>query len=263
MPENEGPRDRAGGIHRLPRRVGDHVPAAEREQPCADRQHECPGPDLPTRGRGRPAAGGREPPPHRDERGDGDDLDGGERRLHPPAVNDAGVVDGREHEDDAGREAALPALLEGDEDGGVPREHHRDGRQDPGVHGPEHRPAPEEAGGGAERLGEEHVDPAGARERRGQLGADQRPAHGEGSGGEPGERDGRGRGEEPRDLGGLDEDRRADDDAHHHGGGLRQTEGAPERGRRHAGGAYTSVSGGLRAWREAKMYHSDHLAGAS
>ena len=96
----------------------------------------------------------------------------------------------------------------------------------PGVDAPEVGPAPHEGHARGERLAQEHVDAAGVREGRGQLGADQGADEGEDAGQRPGDEDaGDGR-HFAGDLGGLHEDRRPDDRPDDHGRGLRQADGA-------------------------------------
>jgi hypothetical protein len=71
-------------------------------------------------------------------------LDDGERGLDGRPVPNANVVDGRENEDSADRDDAYAGIAKRDEEPHIARTHRGDRRDDPRVHAPEHRPAPEE-----------------------------------------------------------------------------------------------------------------------
>ena len=118
------------------------------------------------------------------------------------------------------------AVAGGNEERGIAGEDHRDGRDDPGVHAPEHRPAPQEAGERRERVAHENVDAAGLRKRGRQLRADQRAEQRQHAARDPDEHDLARRVEVPRDLGRLHEDRRADDRSGDHRGRMDQRERA-------------------------------------
>ena len=99
---------------------------------------------------------------------DGGQLAGGEQGLQAAALADADVVDRREHEDDADRDDADAGDRRAARSSRVAREHHRDRRDDAGVHAPEHRPAPEktEPAGESSRAGRRRRRRCAGRPRR-------------------------------------------------------------------------------------------------
>ncbi len=99
-------------------------------------------------------------------------------------------------------------LAEGDADGG-------DGS---GLHDQEQRPAVEKAPERAERLAQVNVLAAGVRHHRRQFAIGQRASDGEKSGEHPGADQQRRRVDQARNVGGDDEDARADHGAHHQRG---------------------------------------------
>jgi hypothetical protein len=155
---------------------------------------------------------------HHDDH-DREHLDERESRLDSAAKLHAAVVDCREREDRRHRHQPRAGGVELHEVADVAREHRGNGRQDAAVHGPEHRPAPDEAERRRVNLLEVDVDAAGAREGRRQFGADQRADQRQQAGDRPGQHHQHRIGHERRQLRCLHEDRRADDRADDQGGG--------------------------------------------
>ncbi len=224
-PDHQGSRDGLPGVERLACHVGHHVPPAEGEQPCRHRARK------PHQHVGRLAAAGKvrelrsEHESGEDDREDRQQLAGRERRLEAAAESDAEVIDGRENQDGGNRRPALFPRRERHEVGEIAREDHGNGRDDPGVHAPEHRPGPEKPDRRRERFGEEHVDAAGPGKGRRQFRADQRSGNRQKASERPRrEQPGRRR-HRAAHLRGLHEDRRADDGADDHRGGVRELQG--------------------------------------
>ncbi len=203
------------------------MPAAVGEEAGDERQDEALPRHLPRRGGSRRRAAPQQPGRH--QRRDGEELGRREQILHPAAVPHTEVVDRREHDDQRHGGEPQAELAHRHEVRRVAGEDHRDGGDDPGVHAPEHRPAPEKAGGGRPGLLQEHIDAARAGKGRRQLGADQRAEQRQHAGGQPHQQDaGNGR-NLAGDLRRLHEDRGADDGADDHRRGMRQAERTLER----------------------------------
>ena len=151
-----------------------------------------------------------------------------ERRLENASLAHTPVVDPGEEKDRAHRHGAGSEVSEGNEVPRVAGKDHGDGRDDTGVHGPEHCPAPEKAQGRRVRFPKEDIDAPRGGKGRCQLGAHQRAEEREATGNSPYQEDPRHGRHLPRDLGGLHEDRRPDDRAHDHGGGVVEADHAIE-----------------------------------
>ena len=235
-PEHQRARDDTLGIASLLGRVGHHVPAAEREQPGDERAEKRARLD----GRcGRRRVQRADPEQDREQHGDRGELRDRQCRLHGGAGPHSSVIDRREAENAADGRQANAEIAHRRDRRDVARKHHRDRRDDSRVHAPEHRPAPEEPGGGREDLAKKDVDATGSRKRGRQLRAD--------AGAEPRERTR----DDPHEqhaaecrnraahLRWLHEDRRADNRPDDHRGGLRQPDSTSEL-RRHRSDAKTA-----------------------
>ncbi len=230
-PDEQRPGDRAARVARFLRGVRDHVPPAEGEQARRHRRRH----GAPPRSRARHARSHevlRQPPAQPesgdDDRRDGQDLADGEPRLHRAAERHAEIVHGREQQHGADCHGFEPRVAERHEVGDVAGEHHRDGGDDPGVHAPEHRPAPQETERGRIRLAQEHVNTAAQGKRRSELRADQGARQRQHAGEGPHQHDARHRAHLAGDHRGLHENRRADDRPHDHRRGADGADGAPQ-----------------------------------
>ena len=95
---------------------------------------------------------------HRDDR----ELGGGQPGLQPAAGARPPVVDRRQHHDDPdGENSRVRRHDVTQQIRGVAREHRRNRRNDPRVHRPEHRPAPQKSRERRERIPQEDVEAAG------------------------------------------------------------------------------------------------------
>ena len=166
--------------------------------------------------------------PDDDDQDDRSHFDQGKRGLEIATVPHAAVVDSRQHQDGRYRHHPRRGVVERHDEARVGSEHHGQGSNDPGVHDPEHRPAPEKAEPVTKLPAQVDVDSPARRHRRCQLGDDQSAEHGEHAGGQPDQRRAGHRRHLPDDLGWLYEDRGTDDRADNHGNGVSQPDGAME-----------------------------------
>jgi hypothetical protein len=223
--ERQRARNRAFGVTRFLGGVRDHVPPAEREK-AGDQPAEK------SRRRDRARGNWRVQCAHAEEQHeqqtDRRDLRDRQTSLHRTAGTDAGIVDCRQRENAAHRGQPDAAIGHRYDSRRVAREDHRNSGDDPGVHAPEHRPAPEEAGRRRKHLAKEDVDAAGPRIRRRKLGADTGAKPRERAGRDPHEHHAAEARHRAAHFGGLHEDRAADDRADDHRHRLHETDRARE-----------------------------------
>ena len=217
--EHQRPRNRPLRVARLLCGVRHHMPSAEGEQPRRQATEETGGGHSSCGGRRRQRAPAEQ---QREEQDNRADLRHRQTGLHRAAWTDAHVVDAGQGENAANGGDPDPGIGHRHDGRGIPGEHHRNSRDDPGVHAPEHRPAPQKSGSRRKHLPEEHVHAAGPGKRRRQFGADARAKPCERAGNSPYEQHAPEARNRAAHFRRLNKDRRADDGAHHHRGGLHQ-----------------------------------------